>query len=307
MTKNILVFSLGCVALACGPDSTFLLGASAQGTAQSELAEERPFPLPLRYQPEADELAYVHEVIAKQFPGANATVSNARGTPAFIYNFTVPLNCEADGQVGEAVLEALAAYPDVFRLNTEEWAGDGNLTCGQVSASVYVPLARQKAGANVAGDQTITVRVSKLTRTLVVVDFFVGYYLPAGLLVEAGMSAAQLVGEKQLVKAVWKTDLPYSTFNYCVPTGGDVWNVAGGDDITINEARWMRDEDATGTTMWPQRTAEVRIAPGNVKPVLLQSNAYCPPTVGWSLSLDALKGEVRDVSAGLGCIVCFAP
>lgn len=59
--------------------------------------------------------------------------------------------------------------------------------------------------------------------------------------------------------------------------------------------------------MWERREGTVLLADEHVTPELLASDAYCPPRVGWVVTLDSLKGAVVGVKAGVGCVVCLSP
>jgi hypothetical protein len=166
---------------------------------------------------------------------------------------------------------------------------------------------RQRAGSSPVGDQTAVIRLRRSLGGRVSVSLVVGYYLPSAPQLEQAMASAVGVEDKVLLSAVEATSLPYTTFDRCMWTGSGKWQVAAGDEVSLDKPRWVRVQDATGTTMSQQRVATVLIADANVKPELLQSDAYCPPRVGWRVTLDSLKGEVRDLAAGVGCIVCLAP
>ncbi|MFT3706578.1 MAG: hypothetical protein QM817_02820 [Archangium sp.] len=307
MTKFTASLFTICALAACGPDGTLTSSREESSSDSSQLRQIPPPVLSLRYEPSAKEKQVVADSVATNFPGATVTVSASRGTIALLSGFELQLRCTPGRAIDSVIIESFAALPDVFRIDASEWAGEGTVSCAQVSDGAYVTLTRQRAGSAVLSDQTAVVHVVKSLGGRVSVNMVVGWYLPPAGELEKAMSNAVSVEDKSLLETIQNTSLPYTTFDRCVMTGSGKWQVASGDEVSLDKPRWAKNEDATGTTMWQQRVATIVIAPGNVKPELIQSDAYCPPRVGWRVTADSLKGQVVGSAPGLGCVVCLGP
>jgi hypothetical protein len=299
------VFTI-CAVAGCGLDGTLESSREERSSDSSQLRQIPPPVLSLRFEPSTRERQRISDAVATNFPDAAVTVSASRGTLSTLGNFELQLRCTPGRSVDQVVIEALGALPEIFRIEPSEWAGEGTLSCAQVQDGAWVTLTRQRAGSSPLGDQTAVVRVRKFLGRASL-DFVVGHYLPTVDALEQAMAATVAVDEKVLLQTVAASALPYTTFDRCVVTGAGKWQVAGDDELALDAPRWSRREDATGTTMWQQRVATVLIASHHVVPALMQSDAYCPPRVGWRVTLDAVKGDVQGVAAGVGCVVCLAP
>lgn len=294
----------------CGLD-TARLGDSRAPVAdrQGSLAAD---PASLRYAPTEKELESVRAAAAAAFPKASVSVSRARGTVATLLGASWSAGpCPSSRSAHAMVLDALGAQPDVFRLDPSEWSALGVVSCGQLEpGGTWLTVARQRAGAEPVADQALHVRARRSAPGgALVIDAVVGAWLPVLPALEQAMHLARggVASEGTLRRAVEKTAFAYTTFDRCVMTGSGVYEAKAPDVVSFDKPRWRQREDAAGVTAWLEQPGRLEVAPEHVTSALIASDAWCPPTAGFTLSFDALAGTLDAWHPGLGCVVCLAP
>ncbi|MCC6337265.1 MAG: hypothetical protein IT380_25130 [Myxococcales bacterium] len=299
---------LGLAAAGCGLDVATSTDAPPIEGRSGSLAAG---PVSLRYVPTAAELQALRAATLAAFPKADFTISGARGTLATLTNFSLGLGpCPRGRSANARVLDALAASPDVFRLDPAEWAADGEVSCDGVEpAGTWLSLARQRAGNEPVTGQALHVLARPVPGGLEI-DRVVGVWLPVAPALERAMpfARAAAVPQQTLRQTVEKTPLGYTTFKaLCWAVGHGEYKTSAPDVLSFGAARWRMHEDGVGVTMWLEQPARLEVAPENVTPTLRVSDAWCPPLAGFALSFDALSGALVSFQPGLDCVVCLAP
>jgi hypothetical protein len=233
------------------------------------------------------------------------TVSPARGTVATAFGISVPLRGCRD--VALSALEQLSTMHDVFRLDGGEWQPRHVLSCHQVPPDgAWVSVERVRAGQVPIAGQVLHLRVRRLVN-VAKVDAVVGWYLPTLPRLEAELAARVSLPDEKLLTAALEEPLPFRVFDFCRPLYDSAYKAQEGDVSSLGAGAWHPVEEANGVRFELQRVVRLEVGAANVTPELRQSDAYCPPVVGFNITVDALEGKVLDRRPGLGCIVCAAP
>jgi hypothetical protein len=262
--------------------------------------------------PTEKELESVRAAAAAAFPNASVSVSRARGTIASLFGAAWTAGfCPFSRSAHAMVLDALGSRPDVFRLDPSEWSALGVVSCGQLEpGGTWLTMVRQRAGVERVGDQTLHVRARRAGPSgPLVIDAVVGAYLPVLPALEQAMQRARAgaASEAKLRSVVERTAFTFTTFRRCVMTGSGVYKAEAPDVVSFDEPRWRLREDSLGVTAWLEQPGRLVVAPEHLTAELIASDAYCPPTAGFTLSFDALAATLDDWHPGLGCVVCLAP
>lgn len=282
-----------------------------QSPAQTEAAKAcSVYPIPVAPEPGAD--ASIRAAFAKLAPGSTVTVSAQRGTLSSVANMNVSLGqCPRGRNVDDRVRELVAAAPDAFRMDPNEWASGFAPTCEQVSDSgTLVTWSRGAIGGATMRKDVFAYQVKKAGQ-FVVVSFVSGTYLPiasAGLATD--IAGCAKLDPKAAEESVRRAKLPFETFQYCSPTGSGIYEPEARDSFALGDEYWEWDDGPIGGGVMLKRTrsATLEVAEANHTKALIASNANCSWAgvnhIGFTLRIDAVRSALFESSPGVGCVVC---
>lgn len=282
--------------------------ALTQQTAELQGGRCLPYPRTLSVGPDGQSDARAE--LDTFAPNATLLWSSVRNTPSSIHAFELELKCPAGKDAEAVVFEFVAAHPTLFRIDPAEWSRT-NIPCEAVSTTpqfaseAHVRFANQPASADrfawrwFGGDERITVTA------------FVGTWIPpANIGDEIALRSCPSFDAVSAEQKLPQTGLSYSTFQWCSPTGSGKYFMQSGDTFEPDATEYLTWNEAN--LLRKQVRVSLRVAPQNLTPALLSSDANCPapggaPRVGFSLTYDAVTGELLDVKPGIECIVCLTP
>jgi len=282
----------------------------------SPVACETPIRLPLDPQAEARARA----ALTTLAPNATLEWNAARGTAQRIDELTIELTgCTGSDDLFAHVFDALEATPDLFQIARAEWHPDAPVTCGQVSTLESIQVIRRVAYGSLPLNIDVFSFSVQRVGNAVVLRPFGGTYVPkADPTVLARLAACTDLADEPLRTALRAQRFGYFVFQAppapgCLPEGPAEYTAADDDTLTLgdDEALQWDETELNGVIFRRTRHATLRVAPANITPELIRSDANCPgddlePRVGWIRWFDAITGEILGDKPNPEpfCIVC---
>ncbi len=263
--------------------------------------------LPFRFTPDPDAEDRARDRLAIVAPAATLSWSPTRGTLATVTNLNLPIG-DCDGDLGALIADLLESEPDIFQLDTSEWKSWPLLSCAAPPIDQWISGYRtQIAGHDAQGD-VLGFRL-KQTAAGIVLDAISATYLPSEIPgLEQRLDACPELSKEQAHALAFAASLPYSTFDYCTPTGSGRYQPAPGDALELGKpfVGWGQANAFAPVDLFLRTPATLTVSPKHHTPELLQSSAYCPPTVGFRLTFEPTQPSLLESSAGIDCVVCLA-
>lgn len=242
-------------------------------------------------------------------PNATLTWSPQHGTLQLVTGMAVPIDCS--NGVWEGVWSIAEEHSDLFQLDRTEWPIEPTFPCSVVTTTQIVNTGRMKlAGEDVRKD-VFAFFVAPDGGGGVRLTGVSGFYLPD---VDPGqLPDCPNAPDSTLESAVRAQTYSFSTFTQCTPTGDGTYTPQDGDVIALDETWWEWDDAELGVTASKSRRGTLVIDPSHVTDEIIASNLNCPDPddpsgdgriYGYTLTFDAITGELKGAMPGIGCIVC---
>lgn len=241
--------------------------------------------------------------------GATMEWSAQHGTLQLVTNMSVPLDCSTDVWTG--LFSIVAAHPDLFQIDRAEWADEPPFPCSAVPNTQIVNTNRLSLAGDEVRKDVFAFFVAPDGGGGVNLTGVSGFYLPH--LEPGDLPSCANAPDAELEATVRSQSFAFSTFDLCAPTGSGTYTPAEGDVVTLDEIYWEWDDAEVGVLARKSRRGTLVIDPSHYTDEMLASNLNCPDPddpsgdgriLGFSLTFDAVTGELLDASPGIGCIVC---
>ena len=192
-----------------------------------------------------------------------------------------------------------------------EWTAQNDMQCQDVSTTSWQTIFLKRislAGENEFQDAfyfTILRTGSNVMIRSVAAD-----YVPvAPTVIDQNMAACGNLTQNTAETTVFGGSYLYNIFDSCHYVRQDHYEPILGvaDTVTIvGSPYWEWADGTTSVSLRKKQRVNLELNPLNVTQDLIDSDAYCGPTVpvGWELVLDAVTGALLQSKAGIGCIVC---
>ncbi|MGV3619216.1 MAG: hypothetical protein ACO1OB_00285 [Archangium sp.] len=300
---RLLPFLFLCVA--CGVSTSDSLSESS---AELQAGRCLPYPRTLSVGPNGQAAARAE--LDTFAPQATLDWSPVRNTPSMILGLQLELKCPHGKDAEEVLFEFVSQHPTLFRIDPKEWSRN-NVPCEAVATTQHIGASSRVSFANqpVAADRFGWSWAGGNER--ITVYSFLGSWIPTATIGdEVALRSCPSFDAKSAEQKLPTIALPYSTFQWCSPTGNGEYFMQSGDTFTPDATEYLTWNESL--LLRKQLRVSLRVAPQNHTPELLSSDANCPdenhqPRVGFSLSYDAVTGELLDVKPGIECIVCLTP
>lgn len=295
----------------CGVSSAGVGGETALEQDDGlQAARCAPYPWKVNVGAPAEDAA--RDALAKLSPEATMNWSTVRNTPAGIFQLGLELECPEGKDARELFFAFVAAHPDVFRLQPDEWAAAPMPCSGLPLDAQWVNTGRLTYAGQPARADVFAWRW-RASKVGMVIEAVAGSWVPPASYVDTlALRRCASLDVKTADETVRKTKLPYTVFDWCAPRGSYEYSVAPADAFAVVAAAVFEWSEESGAVMLRKvHDARLVLDPSSYTPELLQSDANCPrpggvPHLGFELSFDSVTGELLRHKPGVGCIVCLS-
>jgi hypothetical protein len=286
------------------------------------VAPSEPYPVQMIPAGDAEEVAQERLDDLAGEAGSSPVMywSDPRGTFTAVYGLSYPLaGCPSTGaaedvsidpKVEDAAWQLFGDAHGLFHLRRSEWRDLVSVRCADVGATpVSLLMTRATLGGQTEEQDVAIYIVLRVDGVVKLVSISGDFLPPAPAAVATAMASFPPLDPAVAEEIAFASEYGYSIFDHCFYVGSGTYLPQPGDTFTLEDAAdafWRWEDAATGdrVVLTKRQRGYLIVHRDHWTPELINSDAFCGDTIGWTIELDAVSGKVWQITPGIGCVVC---